>query len=361
MTGPKVLPKDEVLSTAALANTGAVLHQNALGGAPAPQATTQPNPPTPANVTWATLPQLKLDERDGGQLPHPVRDLLLARLGAARLGAPAVWARRKKSGTFGFVPLDAMEKYFTAAKSYTWTPLTPSQASTLSTILPNIKQSTGSEPSDAGALFKKVILKLRPSDEEYSSVTLATFRDTFEKAWRDICLTVEKEVLDLIGRPQFHIYSNSDKSFGPVAQYVREQRTVQMRIAGVTEARIRHEFAHHLEDCGPMEVWFGLASMLRRFGGDRTLQAPVADTTRYPTFQFDETKLPKLPDYGYMATYYNDGGTECLAIPFEDNLIRDGIQQYSHYEPDWLYLLLAACRPSELAQHGLDPPALVTG
>ena len=102
-----------------------------------------------------------------------------------------------------------------------------------------------------------------------------SYRLDFENAWTQICKVVEAEVIDLIGLPEaIYIIRDGDTTEGILpAWYDAKTRSLYFRESEVSPKRIRHEFGHHIEEQGPVEIWLGLVSLLNWFSEEETAGA----------------------------------------------------------------------------------------
>jgi hypothetical protein len=132
-----------------------------------------------------------------------------------------------------------------------------------------------------------------------------------------------------------------------------------------TVERLLHEFGHHIEEQGPMEVWLGLATYLSRASADK----PLTDYLGYlaPQYYFDWSTgvEPKLPNPGYAITYYEDASTELIALGLEQRVPdASRLKEWSEspetgHDPEYVALVMQAVRPKAVREAGVTFPTLL--
>jgi hypothetical protein len=234
---------------------------------------------------------------------------------------------------------------------------------------------------DLSVLWSKVRVFSVASDGEYKSKPDddPARKEEFTAAWRGITGMVEDEVLKAIGLPSIHVYmSYPEEIFGDRPCFYDEAtQTIFLRASAVNAPQIQHEFGHHIEEQCPVEIWFGLASILHWMSADRGLLAPFGDAREvvYPLPQPPSGGVG-VPDFPYCASYYPDAGTELLAYSLQWNVLASIDTSYlrwrpnmrdqpatvlgdCQYGPELVLLLLHALRPGEMRAAGFLSPALL--
>ncbi len=349
------------------------------------QALEQPQP-QPQPGSWEELKAFAdtFPRREAGQQSHPVLAHLRQRLGASQATRPQVRARLVSTGRVEPVTKANFQALLTAAIQRPWGLLTQAYVNKLAehvtvmkpTIDPRYRRAL-----DESALWSKVLVFSGDKDDQGKPDKGENYRREFEKAWTSIVELVDGEVLDLVGLPDVRVYTAEAGIFGSRPAFYDERiKTIFFKSACVAAERIRHEFGHHIEDQGPVEIWFGLASMLNWLSEGRPLNPSEEGSTREPTYAINldvggYVGVTKLP---YTASYYADAGTEVLSTSLEDDVLGN-LADYIDWPadmrsqparpagrlgncrcgPELAYLLLHALRPGEMRDAGFASPALL--
>lgn len=301
---------------------------------------------------------------------------LRQRLGDAQRGKrPAVKARRRWAGTVMTEQVTEADYQglLAAAERADWGP--PAQADRL-----NLAEATKDwspetkyrqEKFGESALYEQAEIKRTKADDPPSYIDLTSYQSAFDKAWQTITTQVEAEVLETVGLPKVHILGSDNKELGSRAAFYDEKtQTIKIRWDKVTAAQLQHEFGHHIEEQGPVEIWYGLAALLRAIG-DLPLEGPEQLSSREATYSDNLISRGQLPKVPYSLSYYPDAGTELLALAMEDFSADEGVlanlKEYvdwlddaeSPYLPRYVALLLHAFRPREMRELGVAYPALL--
>ena len=232
---------------------------------------------------------------------------------------------------------------------------------------------------DSSALWSKVRVFDGAEGDEGKTDDRGIYKAQFEEAWASIVASVEREVLEVIGLPNVHVYAKDPGTFGSnrPGYYDEETQTIYLTGGNLTMSSIRHEFGHHIEDQGPVEIWFGLALILNWLSGKRPLEPPPRGAIRqiYSIQRTAEDPDVGVPNLIYSATYYEDGGTELLSTSLENDVLGN-LKPYINWPPgmrdrtptrlgdckcgpEFAYLLLHALRPEEMRAAGFPSPALL--
>jgi hypothetical protein len=331
----------------------------------------QPDIPGGGPPSWESLAPFaeRLPRRGAGERPHPVLDHLRQRLGDAQRGRrPAVRARcgpaaPDGSGEVVTVTRENYQPLLVAAAANPWAAATLDRA-TLRSVLESWTpvDVAGLDDFDEGALSASSTLADMDGSEPEPRVPYATSLTT---AWRRINEWVDPEVLRVVGLPTVVIRGNKDEQLGSRAAFYDEQtRSIHIHHDKVTPAHLLHEFGHHVEEQGPVEIWCALVCLLGRLSGGRPLAGARDLSSREPTYDYDFS-LGKLPKSTYALSYYADGGTELLAVGLENDVLagpRDFIDWDDiplNQNPDYVALVLWAFRPQVMREEGMTLPILL--
>jgi hypothetical protein len=318
-----------------------------------------------------------LKPRIGGELPHPPVTHLRQRLGDVQRGErPSVATRRISDQTRVAISEDNYLAALKKAGEIPWKSIIEEQTTKLETLV----KSTGDLPPMSAALKYPTelpkygddttlfdLVKLAPAVEKKRNPE--SYKGAFGDAWKGIRAAVEAEVLDQVGLPDaIIIVPDGDKTLdGLPAYYEAKTKKVCFAESKAESDRIMHEFGHHIEEQGPVEIWLGLASLLNLFSGQRPLNAPQALYSRQPSYGIDddETLRGLVGGGSYAASYYPDAGTELLALALEKRLtngwelLLEDVGKGQWADPRLLLLLLHAFRPKEMRERGFSYPTLL--
>jgi len=343
-------------------------YQEQLDKAPAPRPARRQQQPD----RWAELAQSpEKPSKDAGDIPYAPVELLERRLRqAARGERPQICTRRVRTASSRaaeFVTVDAatVGQVLTAAPDL-WTVKAgwPSIRQAFAKMANEPKYARPATDNDEEALFAKVQVDPEcPNDKN-------SYRDRFVEGWQNIRAMVEAEVLDQVGLPKrIEIVSPARaQALSEPAYYDAPKQISYFKPDAVSAERIAHEFGHHIEENGPAEIWLGCAALLNRLSEGRPLEPKSPPTTRVPTYALN-FQLAKIPNPGYAASYYDDGGTELLALGMELWSWRDvrgeipaaeaKVQEGDQLGADYILLLLHALRPREMRENGFPQPSLL--
>jgi hypothetical protein len=338
-------------------------------GSRAPTPAVVPSTATAITRPWASLAKFAEDlpAPEDIKLPHPMLDHLDQRLGNAQRGKrPAVRTRHwAESGSLNF-PTVTEANYQaarTAARLGLWTGPNDQDRDRLAELTNKWPRLEPTESLAAEWFAKLTVADFPPGKAEDPT----KYQGHLESALDKITRWVEPGVLAEIGLPKVIVHGPEDNTLGSrPAFYDERTQEIHIKSTAVTHERILHEFGHHLEEQGPVEVWCGLASFMRRVSEDRPLTPPRPGETRETSYPYDVDSPPRVPNVGYAMSYYHDAGTELIALAFENELLdspgdfadwKD--EATSYYDLEFMALLLQAVRPQQLRRAGVSFPSLL--
>jgi hypothetical protein len=351
---------------------------SALPEAPSRSQDMPTSNPEPSSASSLASFAAELKPRKAHEQPYSVAEHLRQRLGDVQRGKrPAVKARRRGGG--GTVTTEEVSeadypRLLDAAKRADWGPLTPADRQKLAAAMQawTAKTKYPQQKFQGSALYKQAQIIRTTPDNPPSDVEVSQYESAFAKAWETITTQVEAEVLEAVGVPEVHILGSGDEELGNrPAFYDEKTQTIKINYKNVSPERLQHEFGHHIEEQGPVEIWYGLATLLQVISGGKPLEPPRQGATREPTFNPDLIGSSQLPNMGYALSYYPDAGTELLSLAMEDFAQNQGVladlktyvenwfNDKSYYLPRYVALLLHAFRPREMRELGLTYPALL--
>lgn len=327
---------------------------------------------------WSTLGEFAkgFPRRNAGELPHSVREHLLQRIGETQRGnRPPVRAQRR-SGNDILVEVVTEANYQAVVHECDglWSRMAPEQAAEFRIFAGKqpAKLPDGSRQADfdADALSRHLRLEVTPEDNE--KISDVDVKRRVDQVWKSIWETVEGSVLGLVGPPNtLCVVSHGDERLnGARALYDPKTQTIYIEIIqtggadwNINAGRLRHEFGHHVEEQGPLEVWIFAAEILQRLGRDELLAAPRSAETREPGYGVRLEDLDhegkKIPNAAYACSYYPDAGTELLSLGLEDDFPGNMASYAKSYDADFLLLQLLAFRPSTYRRSRFAVPTLL--
>jgi hypothetical protein len=333
--------------------------------------------------TWAELPKYAetVPLRGPGEKPHPVIVHLLQRLSDAQNGKrPPIQVRhRHADGTITYEPVTEANYWEVLHKASLYTPADLSDAER--TALGGLTNLWRPLPVDNGDLTNMVDRWLQEGNVKVEGAAGGPDVDTVSKeirkqveaACKKILTWVEPALRDLVGLPKLVIHTGQGASLTR-GFYDPEKQEIHLTLENVKAPLILHEFGHHIEDQGPVEVWCTFASYLRKLGAPSKMVAQsdvgaVVSEEPYIGWYWGDAE-PKLPRGGYALVSYGSGLTELLPIAMEqegglqpfDN--PDGVVDWtddiaSTYYPEYMARLLPAVRPKEAELAGVKLPTLM--
>jgi hypothetical protein len=324
------------------------------------------DPPMPRSWPELRTYAEKLRPRQAFRQPRTMTEHLNQRLGDTQRGnRPSVRVRRIVDGNITYVNVDA-GNYATvleAAAKRPWTELSQTDRMRLEGLANDWQPF----PVDADVVEKRTdewLKKLTVYVDEftgYAVPTAETFRMQVGTAVTAISQWIEPGVLDLIGLPDIVVHRIAN----PHARYDEKEQKIHITRDTFFPSQIQHEFGHHVEEQGPVEVWCGLATFLRASSNGAPLDPPRDGVTRKPTYGRDPDSSTLGVSGLYALTYYEDAGTELVALALEHEIANspnenvDWSGGYGRYDPRYMATLLQALRPNAYRQAGLSLPALL--
>lgn len=347
-----------------------------------------------------------LPQRTTGQQPHHMAVHLVQRLGQTlwsnwvaeavrdtrtdreRPGIQARCAGQDASNSFRKVTEDYQSVVQKAYATDWLTPLDVDRGALERALEASRERCDGANAFSADELLKKVRFK-EGTYERQSSRSDDEYREKIKEAWKYVADQVEAEVLQMVGLPEIMIYGpleppRRDEDYPTNgASYCPRTRTINILSTRLNEEQIAHEFGHHIEEQGPVEIWCGLTSYLQLYSRGPLLPPPQERRNgeqRYDCLASGGFPLSKLRST-YAASYYIDAGTELLAMALQNRVLTavspDNVRWPADKHvsgqatapdagsaPDWdprlLVLLLHAFRPGLMRVLGISYPTLLS-
>ncbi len=340
------------------------------------------SPEWPDLKTYAN--SLKQNKRQVGQQPYSVSQHFFQRLGRTQQ-----WEKNRQVMTSSGQPITELN-YQQAIKNLSRIGWINTDASDLRRLqeVPDIKfPETWSPPESGDGIFvEDALIKAINVEKSCKSATNLSKEVGFKKAWREICALVEPSVLKQVGMPEIHILEDTDEGLGDApGDYDAKSQLIRLKARNATE-RIRHEFGHHIEDQGPVEVWLAAATLLQRLATKDGALTQLIQGSKYQNvdvaYGIDSGAAKAgtvygMPQLNYSFSYYSDGGTELLSIGLEEDIssiaheagrkvaaAEGGRPEESEperlpsYRTDYLVLLMRAFRPKAWRMLGGSSPSV---
>jgi hypothetical protein len=323
--------------------------------------------------TWLSLKKYDIERRTAGQQPHPMSSHLRQRLGDAQRGErPEVrtTGRDALGVAYKAVTKDNYRDVLDAADRVQWTGLSEADRGKLA----ELSRTWTPKTTHRWQRPKDSVLADRASQHDAAGHVIQeplseAHRKNLLEAWGRIRDSVDEEVLNGVGLPRVEILDPNNPELGDrPAFYDQKTKTMKFSADRVTVDRIMHEFGHHIEEQGPVEIWCALASYLASLSEGLPLDPARARETREPSYGFDwqPGKSPRVPNAGYAMTYYPDAATELLALALENDIpaILNEVVNWepgaeSKYDPEYVAIVLRAFRPQQLRELGVSFPTLL--
>jgi hypothetical protein len=319
--------------------------------------------------SWAELPAYaaKIPNRGPGEKPHPMFIHLLQRLSDARNGKrpPARVRRRGPNGkiTYETVTEANYVDVLKAARSLQLAELSGRERRAVWDLAKGwgAKKPTSAQVSELVRKWRPN-MELRGFPEGQKPDRATAYDEQLREACERMLAWIEPEVLDLVGLPKLIVHGPDDKGFGTTQGfYDPEEQAIHIRSDVIKDQLILHEFGHHVEDQGPVEVWCSMALYLNQLAGEANLisqwDAYKQTVSEEPLYGWSwNDGMPKLPRPDYAAMYYKSGLTELLPVALEKYM---PAQPADDYYPEYRALVLPAFRPGAAREAGLEPWTLL--